>query len=105
MLAAAPNRKPRLLSTPAGKRDTPAPPQDISAHLAIRQRDREFRMPQGVETLQVSEARARQLFDWGSDWWTPPVLDPSLFNESETERSAAQAELLETLLGDPRRGQ
>ena len=74
------------------------PPEDIRAHLAIRQRDREFRMPQGVETLQVSEARARQLFDWGKRLVDTAVLDPALFNESEAERSAAQVELFEMLL-------
>jgi AraC-like DNA-binding protein len=55
-------------------------------------------MPQGVEALQVSEARARQLFDWGKRLVDAAVLDPALFNESESERSAAQAELFETLL-------
>ncbi|MGA9163374.1 MAG: helix-turn-helix domain-containing protein [Thiobacillus sp.] len=74
------------------------PPRDISAHLAIRQRDHEFRLPQGVEILQVSEARARQLFDWGKRLVDAAVFDPALFNESETERNAAQVELLETLL-------
>jgi AraC-like DNA-binding protein len=74
------------------------PPQDIRAHLAVRQRDREFRMPQGVETLQVIEARARQLFDWGKRLVDTAVLDPALFNDSESEREAAQAELFETLL-------
>ena len=58
------------------------PPQDIGAHWAIRQRDREFRKPQGVETLQVSEARARQLFDWGKRLVDSAVFDPALFNES-----------------------
>jgi len=74
------------------------PPQVIRTHLAIRQRDREFRLPQGVETLQVSEARARQLFDWGKRLVDAAVLDPALFNENEAERDAAQVELLETLL-------
>lgn len=74
------------------------PPQVIRTHLAVRQRDRAFRMPQGVEALQVSEARARQLFDWGKRLVDTAVLDPALFNESEAERSAAQVELLEMLL-------
>ena len=74
------------------------PPDTMRAHWVARQRDREFRMPQDVEALQVSEARARQLFEWGKRLVDAAVLDPALFNESETERSAAQAELLETLL-------
>ena len=99
MLAAAPESEARFVVDAGWEGVTfLLPPQDISAHLAIRQRDREFRMPHGVETLQVSEARARQLFDWGKRLVDTAVLDPTLFNESETERSAAQAELLETLL-------
>jgi len=72
--------------------------QDIRAHLAVRQRDRQFRMPHGVETLQVDGARVRQLFDWGKRLVDTAVLEPALFNESETERAAAQVELLEMLL-------
>jgi AraC-like DNA-binding protein len=99
MLAAAPESEARFV-VDAGWEALAflLPPQDIRAHLAIRQRDREFRMPQGVETLQVSEARARQLFDWGKRLVDTAVLDPALFNESEAERSAAQVELLEMLL-------
>ena len=74
------------------------PPGDLSVHLAGRQRDREFRLPQGVEPLQVDEARVRQLYDWGKRLVETAVRDPALFNESEAERAAAGAELLETLL-------
>jgi len=73
-------------------------PQVIGEHLAIRQRDPEFHRPQGVEALQVSEARAQQLFDWGRRLVDTAVHDPSLFNDSEAERGAAQVELIETLL-------
>ena len=99
LLAAAPESQARFVVDAGWESVTfLLPPQDIGAHLAVRQRDREFRMPQGVEALQVSEARARQLFDWGKRLVDTAALDPALFNESETERSAAQAELLETLL-------
>ena len=99
MLAAAPESEARFVVDAGWESVTfLLPPQDIRAHLTIRQRDREFHMPQGVETLQVSEARARQLFDWGKRLVDAAVLDPALFNESEAERSAAQVELLETLL-------
>jgi AraC-like DNA-binding protein len=74
------------------------PPEDIRAHWVARQREREFRLPQGVEPLQVDEARARQLYDWGKRLVDTAVLDPALFNESAAERGAAEAELLETLL-------
>jgi len=73
-------------------------PQVIREHLAIRQREHEFHRPQGVQPLQVSEARAQQLFDWGRRLVDTAVHDPALFNDSETERAAAQVELIETLL-------
>ncbi len=41
------------------------PPQDISAHLAARQRENEFRLPHGVETLQVNAEKVREAFQVG----------------------------------------
>ena len=40
------------------------PLQDISAHLTARQRESEFRLPHGVETLQVNAEKVRRSF-WG----------------------------------------
>jgi len=74
------------------------PPQDISAHLAARQRESEFRLPHGVETLQANEERVRNLFDWGKRLVDTAARQPALFNEHRKERVAAQVELLETLL-------
>ena len=74
------------------------PPQDISAHLAARQRESEFRLPHGVETLQANEERVRSLFDWGKRLVDTAARQPALFNEHRKERVAAQVELLETLL-------
>lgn len=74
------------------------PPETLGAHLAVRQPDREFRLPRGVEALQVDEVRARQLYDWGTRLVETAVRDPALFNESAAERAAAEAELIETLL-------
>ena len=74
------------------------PPQDISAHLAARQRESEFRLPHGVETLQANEERVRSLFDWGKRLVDTAARQPALFNEHRKERLAAQVELLETLL-------
>jgi len=51
-------------------------------------------MPQGVEALQVIEARARQLFDWGKRL-VDAAYSIRLFNESETN-GRCHAELLET---------
>lgn len=73
-------------------------PQVIGEHLAIRQRDHDFQSPQGVQPLQVSEARAQEIFDWGRRLVDTAVHDPALFNDSEAERGAAQVELIETLL-------
>lgn len=96
MLAAAPESE-AMFVVEAGWGSTTflVPPQDIRAHLAARQR--ELHVPQGVETLQAREDRARQLFDWGKRLVDIAVLDPTLFNESEAERAAAQADLLEVL--------
>jgi AraC-like DNA-binding protein len=74
------------------------PSDTMRAYWVTRQRDREFRLPQGMEALQVDAARARQLYDWGKRLVDTAVLDPALFNDSAVERAAAEAELLETLL-------
>lgn len=74
------------------------PPHDINVHLNARQREGEFHIPQGVEALQVDEAEARALFDWGKRLIDTAVLEPALFNECMSGRAAAQVELLEILL-------
>ena len=74
------------------------PPQEIAAHLAIREPKREFGMPQGVEILHAAADRVRQLYDWGKRLVDMAGLDPALFNESEDERVAARVELFEILL-------
>jgi AraC-like DNA-binding protein len=74
------------------------PPEDIRAHLAARQRHREFRLPHGVETLQVSAEKLRGLFNWGKRLVDTAARQPDLFNELENERAAAHVDLLETLL-------
>lgn len=97
MLAAAPECE-AMFVVEAGWEDVAffVPSQAIRAHLAARQRD--FHVPQGVEILQAREDRARQLFEWGKRLVDIAVLDPTFFNESETERAAAQADFLEALL-------
>jgi len=74
------------------------PLQDMAAHLAGRQREEEFRLPRGVEILQADADKARGLFDWGKRLVDTAVRQPSLFNEKNQARSAAQVELLESLL-------
>jgi len=74
------------------------PPEDIRAHLTARQRAVDFRLPQGVETLQVAAERVRRLFSWGKRLVDTAARQPELFNERREERLAAHVELLETLL-------
>jgi AraC family transcriptional regulator, ethanolamine operon transcriptional activator len=74
------------------------PPQDIRAHLAIRQRESDFRYPHGVEILQVNPERVHRLFDWGRRLVDTAARQPALFDEGKKERGAARVELLETLL-------
>ena len=73
-------------------------PDEIRAHLTARQRDGEFRLPQGIETLQADESRARALFDWGRGLVDVAARQPELFDARETERLAAHVELVELLL-------
>jgi AraC family ethanolamine operon transcriptional activator len=74
------------------------PPQDVSAHLAARRRESEFRLPHGVEMLEVSAERVRGLFMWGKRLVDTAARQPALFNERKNERAGAHVELLETLL-------
>jgi AraC family ethanolamine operon transcriptional activator len=77
MLAAAPQSEAAFVVEPGWEGLTfLVSTQVIGEHLAIRQRDRDFQPPQGVEALQVSEARARQLFDWGRRLVDTAVRDP-----------------------------
>jgi AraC-like DNA-binding protein len=73
------------------------PPEDIRTHLTARQRESEFRLPTGIETLQVDAGRVRSLFEWGKRLVDTAVHQPALFDEAK-ERVAARDELLETLL-------
>jgi AraC family transcriptional regulator, ethanolamine operon transcriptional activator len=74
------------------------PLEDIRMHLTSRRRESEYRVPHGVETLNVNPERVRTLFDWGKRLVDTAVRQPALFNERNKERGAAQVELLETLL-------
>ena len=74
------------------------PPGDLRAHLTARQRDGEFHLPKGVESLRVDAERVRELFGWGKRLVDAALQQPSLFDEQAKERVAAQNELLEMLL-------
>lgn len=74
------------------------PQDDMRSHLRIRQRQLDFRMPQGVEILQVNAFMARGLFKLGKRVVDTAVRRPALFDERKDQRLAARAELLEALL-------
>jgi len=74
------------------------PPGDLRAHLTARQRDGEFHLPKGVESLRVDAERVRELFGWGKRLVDAALHQPTLFDGQAKERVAAQNELLEMLL-------
>jgi AraC-like DNA-binding protein len=103
MLAAAPDVEASFVADAGYESMTfLLPPDEIRAHLAARQRDGEFRLPRGVETLHVDDDSARRLFDWGKRLVDAAARQPALFNERETERMAAHVELVELLLASLR---
>ena len=71
---------------------------ELGAHLAARRLEREFRLPRGVEILQVSPEQGHRLFAWGQRLAEFAARQPARFDLGRQERSAARAELLETLL-------
>jgi AraC-like DNA-binding protein len=99
MLLAAPESEVRIV-TNAGYEGIAflLPPEDIRAHLAARERALDFRLPEGIETLQANGEKVRALFDWGRRLVDTAVSEPELFNDCEDERVAARVDLLETLL-------
>jgi AraC-like DNA-binding protein len=72
-------------------------PAVVRTHLAARQREREFHLPDGAEALQVDPGQVRRLFDWGKRLGQSGARAPALF-EMREERAAAEVDLLETLL-------
>ena len=99
MLAAAPDAEASFVADAGYESITfLLPPDEIREHLAARQREGEFRLPRGVETLHVDDESARRLFEWGKRLVDAAARQPALFNEKETERIAAHVELVELLL-------
>jgi AraC-like DNA-binding protein len=72
--------------------------QDIKDQLVTRGREADFRMPSGVELLQVDAEKVRTLYDWGKRLVDVAAREPRRFDEGTKERAAVQVELLETLL-------
>ena len=100
MLAAAPDVEASFVADAGYESMTfLLPPDEIRAHFVARRREGEFRLPRGVQTLQVDDEGARRLFGWGKRLVDTAARQPALFNERETERNAAHVELVELLLG------
>jgi len=74
------------------------PLADMRAHLLVRRRVEEFRMPRGVETLAGGSGRGPSAFRLGDTAGAHGALQPSLFNGRKEARAAAQVEMVETLL-------
>jgi AraC-like DNA-binding protein len=99
MLAASPSVEARFVVDAGWESITfLVPPQDISEHLAIRQREAGFRLPRGVEVLQADPERVRELYDWGKRLTDTAEQTPERFDENKREPGIVQVELLETLL-------
>ena len=99
ILAAEPGTEARLV-TDAGWESVTflLPPQELRAHLAARQRESEFRLPQGLEMWQASLEKGHVLFQWGMRLLDLAVDQPALLTERQEVRVAALADLFETLL-------
>jgi AraC family ethanolamine operon transcriptional activator len=99
LLAAAPATEGRFV-VDAGFEDVAllVHPQDIKDHLVARGREGDFRMPRGVELLQVDAEKVRALYDSGRRLVDVAAREPCRFDEGRKERAAVQVELLETLL-------
>jgi len=74
------------------------PPGDLEEHLTARQRANEFRLPKGLEPLQVDSSQVESLFDWGKRLVDAALEQPGLFEEQARQGVAAKSELLEILL-------
>ena len=99
ILAAQPDTKARFVVDAGWESITLLlPPEYLRAHLTARHRESEFRVPHGVETLQVPPEGARGLFEWGKRLVQTAARDPALFDERPGDRAAADVELIETLL-------
>jgi AraC-like DNA-binding protein len=72
------------------------PPDEIRAHLRVRDRESEFHLPLGVELLTKRRV-AHGLYAWGRRMTDAAVRQPEVFERPQA-RSAAQVELFETLL-------
>ncbi|MBA5604251.1 helix-turn-helix domain-containing protein [Duganella sp. FT3S] len=98
MLAVPPSTGISLVSDPGYESMTfLLRPEDVSAHLKVRDLEDSFHLPQEVQVLHVGADSAGNLFAWGKRLVEVATADPELFNNKE-QRAAAQADLVDTLL-------
>jgi len=74
------------------------PTRDLHDHLAARQREGEFRLPEGIETFKASPEAACALFEWGKQLAATAAEQPALFNERQEALLAVEVDLIENLL-------
>ena len=101
MLAAAPGATARFVTEPGWQSITlMLRPELLRAQQCVRDGEGagEFRLPNGVEPLNVGADRAVALFAWGKRLCDTAARQPALFNGRPELRTAAQADLFETLL-------
>ena len=99
LLAAAPGQEANFVVEAGWESVTLAlAPQDIQAHLGERRRRHTPGWPQGLEVLHRDPQRVLALFQRARLVVDTAARHPSLFNDREQERSAAQVELVEALL-------
>ena len=73
-------------------------PEDIGMHLRVRDLEDSYTLPTETDVLHVGSDLAGSLFAWGKRLVDMAVEDPTLFNSSREQRTAVQADLVDTLL-------
>ena len=73
-------------------------PEDLSAHLQVRDLEDRFEPPTETDVLHVGSDLAGSLFAWGKRLVDMAIENPELFNSSREQRAAVQADLVDTLL-------
>lgn len=73
-------------------------PEDVSAHLKVRELADNFQLPREIDVLHVGVHDAGSLFRWGKRLVDMACESPDSFNSSKEQRVAAQADLVDTLL-------
>lgn len=73
------------------------PPDEVRAHLQLRQRGDQSVIPLGVALLRTSPGAGRRLFEWGRRLADAAAKHPEVFDSHQTN-SVAECELYEMLL-------